>query len=283
MHPYFINYLFNDQGAHNCIKNCTCWILNVYRKLTIVGLNIWSIFDLNVYRCHRKKQTICNWKQYTCHYMLMIFRSTLNEDVFAPQHREEKMQHPNIEEITGQIHKLLLQVWYLFIIYLYTDIHTLMWEADNLGLQLQFGSELPSLSNALIKHEVTWPYHIVMMVSVVLIDIATPRLIWAYGRSRREGRDYGQIGWCCKWQAVRGDPQDLPFSNVAPQQKKWWEWFMGMMCNLLCWFPHLLCLWEARKGSCKWRLHNTAHCNMMIASQAPDHPDWIHVTAGELW
>ncbi|KAG8135934.1 hypothetical protein E2320_008918 [Naja naja] len=35
--------------------------------------------------------------------------SPLNEDVFVPQHTEEKMQHPNIEEITEQIHKLLLQ------------------------------------------------------------------------------------------------------------------------------------------------------------------------------
>ncbi|XP_039200597.1 period circadian protein homolog 2-like isoform X2 [Crotalus tigris] len=38
--------------------------------------------------------------------------STLNKDVFAPQHTEEKMQHPNTEEITGQIHKLLLQPIY---------------------------------------------------------------------------------------------------------------------------------------------------------------------------
>ncbi|XP_060539140.1 period circadian protein homolog 2 isoform X2 [Pantherophis guttatus] len=36
----------------------------------------------------------------------------LNEDVFVPQHSEEKMQHPNIEEITEQIHKLLLQPIY---------------------------------------------------------------------------------------------------------------------------------------------------------------------------
>lgn len=115
------------------------------------------------------------------------------------------------------------------------------------------------------------------------IDIVTPRLIWAYRKSRRAGRDFGQIGWCCKWRAGRGDSQDLIFSNRTPQQKRWWEWFMGMMCNLLCWFPHLLCLWKARKESCKWQLRNTAHCNIMIASQAPDHPDWIHVTAGKLW
>uniref|UniRef100_A0A670XQ27 Period circadian protein homolog 2 n=1 Tax=Pseudonaja textilis TaxID=8673 RepID=A0A670XQ27_PSETE len=38
--------------------------------------------------------------------------SPLNEDVFVPQHTEEKMQHPNIEEITEQIHKLLLQPIY---------------------------------------------------------------------------------------------------------------------------------------------------------------------------
>ncbi|XP_070801420.1 period circadian protein homolog 2 [Pituophis catenifer annectens] len=36
----------------------------------------------------------------------------LNEDVFVPQHSEEKMQHPNIEEITEQIHKILLQPIY---------------------------------------------------------------------------------------------------------------------------------------------------------------------------
>ncbi|XP_013908830.1 PREDICTED: period circadian protein homolog 2 isoform X2 [Thamnophis sirtalis] len=38
--------------------------------------------------------------------------SPLNEDVFVPQHREEKIQHPNTEEITEQIHKLLLQPIY---------------------------------------------------------------------------------------------------------------------------------------------------------------------------
>ncbi|XP_070610164.1 period circadian protein homolog 2-like [Erythrolamprus reginae] len=38
--------------------------------------------------------------------------SPLNEDVFVPQHTEEKMQYPNIEEITEQIHKLLLQPIY---------------------------------------------------------------------------------------------------------------------------------------------------------------------------
>ncbi|XP_026519693.1 period circadian protein homolog 2 isoform X3 [Notechis scutatus] len=38
--------------------------------------------------------------------------SPLNEDVFVPQHTEEKMRHPNIEEITEQIHKLLLQPIY---------------------------------------------------------------------------------------------------------------------------------------------------------------------------
>ncbi|XP_025028433.1 period circadian protein homolog 2 [Python bivittatus] len=38
--------------------------------------------------------------------------SPLNEDVFAPQHTELKMQHPNIQELTEQILKLLLQPVY---------------------------------------------------------------------------------------------------------------------------------------------------------------------------
>ncbi|XP_058044995.1 period circadian protein homolog 2 [Ahaetulla prasina] len=41
-----------------------------------------------------------------------VITSPLNEDVFVPQQKEEKMQHSNIEEITEQIHKLLVQPIY---------------------------------------------------------------------------------------------------------------------------------------------------------------------------
>lgn len=42
---------------------------------------------------------------------LKLPRGPLNEDVFsAPPHVEEKGPHPNIQELTEQIHRLLLQV-----------------------------------------------------------------------------------------------------------------------------------------------------------------------------
>lgn len=55
-----------------------------------------------------------NWNKWTCHIhdnFDGFYRGPLNEDVFAAHCTEDKILHPGIQEITEQIHRLLLQVY----------------------------------------------------------------------------------------------------------------------------------------------------------------------------
>lgn len=59
-------------------------------------------------------------------------------------------------------------------------------------------------------------------------------------------------------------------------------------CNLLCWLPHWLCLWEIGREGYRWWSHDCRCCNHHNCEQNAKHQDYNHVTVGllgqpELW